>query len=92
MNKPYNQTTKRQCLHSLAPALPAVKYREKTFDGRVFEAESIYKGAPSPELDAAWERISQVKPFVLSGEEVEKVRKKKENVVKVGDEGYLANL
>lgn len=69
-----------------------MKYQDTTFDGRVFGARSMYKGASSPELDAAWDRISQVKPFALSEDGVRKFRRKKEDIVKAGDEGYLANL
>jgi mycotoxin biosynthesis protein UstYa len=42
----------------LAPANVAVEYNKEvtTFNG-TFEMDSIYRGKPSPELDAAWSRV-----------------------------------
>ena len=39
-----------------APAASAVKYQIQTFD-RELNASSIYTAAPSPEVDAAWEKL-----------------------------------
>ncbi len=52
----------------------------------------MYKGAPNPELDVAWVRISQVEHLTLAEKGVQNVRRKKEEIVTAGDEGYLANL
>ena len=42
----------------LAPANAAVEYNKEitTFNG-TFELDSIYRGKPTPELDAAWSRV-----------------------------------
>ena len=81
-----------QCFFQIAPALAAIKYLDTRFDGRVFGADSVYKGPPLPELETAWDRISQVSPFALSESSVEKIGKKQEGIVKVGEERYLGNL
>ncbi|KAK4445588.1 hypothetical protein QBC34DRAFT_472114 [Podospora aff. communis PSN243] len=44
-------------LSTWSPALEAIEYHQTMFDGS-FLAPSIYRGTPSPELDAAWEAIS----------------------------------
>lgn len=40
-----------------APVNEAVRYVEKQFDGAV-NSTCVYRGDPSPEVDAAWKRIS----------------------------------
>lgn len=39
-----------------APALEAVEYLDIKFNGSVYH-QSIYKGQPNPELDAAWDKL-----------------------------------
>lgn len=41
-----------------APAQEAIDYHTVKFNG-TFDVGSIYRGAPSPELDAAWNRLTE---------------------------------
>jgi hypothetical protein len=52
-------------------------------DGYLFDVtHSLFRGEPSPETDAEWERVSQLGPMVMSGDEVRKVGKNPDHVVK----------
>lgn len=44
---------------TLAPALEVVEYRKVMYDGK-FLAPSVYRGEPRPELENAWDRITQL--------------------------------
>ncbi|KAL8784268.1 MAG: hypothetical protein Q9195_009104, partial [Heterodermia aff. obscurata] len=39
-----------------APAASAIKYQIQTFE-RDLNASSVYTAAPSPEVDAAWDKL-----------------------------------
>jgi hypothetical protein len=44
---------------ALAPALKSVgNYQEVMFHGELFNDDSEFRGPPSPERDAAWDRIT----------------------------------
>ncbi|KAF8907012.1 hypothetical protein CPB84DRAFT_1769237 [Gymnopilus junonius] len=81
-----------------SPANEAVEYLNSltTFNG-TFNHPSEFRGHPTPEIDAAWMRISQgVKPTRLTLEQVLKVGKKDSpSKVKFRDEdggGYMASM
>ena len=40
----------------IAPAEPAIEYQDRRFQG-AFLDENPFKGAPQPELDAAWDSL-----------------------------------
>ncbi|KAL2014860.1 hypothetical protein VTN00DRAFT_2385 [Thermoascus crustaceus] len=74
--------------------LPLYNY---TMDGCIFDvSHSAFRAEPEPESDAAWERVSKLGPMVMSGEEVRKIGKNPEDVVKApwngvryGDDAYI---
>ncbi|KAK0732541.1 hypothetical protein B0T21DRAFT_369169 [Apiosordaria backusii] len=43
-------------LSTWSPALQAVRYHQVTFPA-AFTAQSVYRGTPTPELDAAWQKL-----------------------------------
>lgn len=52
-------------------------------DGWLFDvSHSVFRAEPGPESDAAWERVSKLGPMVMSGEEVRKIGKNPDDVVK----------
>jgi hypothetical protein len=57
---------------------------------------SPYRGDPSPEIDEAWSRVTKSVPlFSITEEDVIKLKKDKDTIVKVPEEeggGYLAGL
>ncbi|KAE9401368.1 hypothetical protein BT96DRAFT_773808, partial [Gymnopus androsaceus JB14] len=75
----------------------AVEYNTVTFDG-TFRYPSIYRGTPTPELDAAWDRITlpAVQPLSISRETLLKIGKvDKPSLVRYLEEdggGYMASL
>jgi len=81
-----------------SPANVAVEYNKEvtTFNG-TFEMDSIYRGKPSPELDAAWSRVGiDVPPTRLTLEELKKIGKTDSpSIVKFHEEdggGYMASV
>ncbi|GAD96224.1 predicted protein [Paecilomyces variotii No. 5] len=62
-------------------------------DGHLFDvSHSIFRGNPGPEVDAEWERVSRLGPMVMRGDEVMKLGKDPNNVVKAPSEwGYGDN-
>ncbi|KAJ6602801.1 hypothetical protein DFH09DRAFT_1301805 [Mycena vulgaris] len=60
---------------TFSPAQQAIKYKTVMFNG-TFEFPSIYRGTPTPEKDAAWDRISvDVKPTRLDKSLLPKIGK-----------------
>ena len=61
--------------------------KTQTVYGPLFnDPESIYRLEPSEEVDAAWETISQVGLFAISGEEVVKLGKDPLKTVKLSED------
>ncbi|KAF8813235.1 hypothetical protein BYT27DRAFT_7335163 [Phlegmacium glaucopus] len=81
-----------------SPANVAVEYnKEFTVFNGTFNYPSVYRGYPTPEIDAAWLRISQdVKPTRLTREQILKIGKEDTpSKVKFREEdggGYMASL
>ncbi|PPQ65051.1 hypothetical protein CVT26_015747 [Gymnopilus dilepis] len=82
----------------VAPANEAIEYnRELTMFNGTFNFPSEFRGPPTPEIDAAWMRISQgVKPTRLTLEQVLKIGKfDTPSKVKFREEdggGYMASM
>lgn len=58
-----------------SPALEAVQYRTTIFNG-TFGLDSVYRGPPSPDIDAAWERIStRPKPIRIARDTLARIGK-----------------
>ncbi|KAJ5951244.1 uncharacterized protein N7479_009657 [Penicillium vulpinum] len=54
------QLTDEKCaaqVSAYSPLLPVVEYEDVRFQGS-FRDKNQYKGQPSPQLDAAWDRIT----------------------------------
>jgi len=64
-----------------SPALEAVEYESHTFAGSPYH-HSLWKGPPTPELDALWSRVGQVGAMSISGEEVRRLGKDPDYVIK----------
>ncbi|KAJ6597469.1 hypothetical protein DFH09DRAFT_1356731 [Mycena vulgaris] len=80
---------------TFSPAQQAVKYKTVKFNG-TFEFPSIYRGTPTPEIDAAWDRISvDVKPTRLDKSILQKIGKEETpSLVKFREEdggGFMAS-
>ncbi|RDL40102.1 uncharacterized protein BP5553_00081 [Venustampulla echinocandica] len=76
--------------------IPVVK---KTVQGTLFNEENlILRAYPSPEVDAAWEALTDVGVVIITGEEVSKLGKDPSKTVKAprewghGDDAHLAQL
>ncbi|KAF2660930.1 hypothetical protein K491DRAFT_774261 [Lophiostoma macrostomum CBS 122681] len=84
-----------QILSSYSPAVTAVEYEDVKFNGSL-KAPSVYRGNPSPEIDEAWSRVTKSVPlFSITEDDVAKLNKNKDEIVKVPDAeggGYLAGL
>ncbi|OQV05018.1 hypothetical protein CLAIMM_09822 isoform 2 [Cladophialophora immunda] len=62
----------RRCAEALStwsPAISAVEYELDTFKA-AFNASTIYRSAPSPEVDAAWDAITNQPGITLSRDEL----------------------
>ncbi|GAB1214639.1 hypothetical protein ATERTT37_003803 [Aspergillus terreus] len=75
------------------PTLPLHNY---TVDGHLFDVtHNLLRQEPNPESNAEWDRIAQLGPMVMSREEVIKMNKDPEKVVKLpedwgyGDDAYI---
>ncbi|KAL9597416.1 MAG: hypothetical protein Q9219_005169 [cf. Caloplaca sp. 3 TL-2023] len=80
---------------STAPALKDIDpiYRSLVFNGSL-DYPSIYRGDPSPEIDAAWDDIEHVHTMRISEDDILKIGKSTD-AVKIPAEyggGYLASL
>lgn len=64
-----------------------------TFNNTLFvqDSPSIYRGFPSPEVDAAWSAISDLRPITVSKEDIEKIGKDSSKTVKVPDSWGLGS-
>jgi len=83
-------------LSTFSPALEAVEYETVKFNG-TFRYPSIYRGTPTPELDAAWNRITKnVQPLQISRETLDKIGKAdRPSLVRFKEEdggGYMASV
>ena len=82
-------------LMNAAPAITAVQYQDVKYNGSL-KAPSPYRGNPSPEIDEAWARVTkQVPLFRITKDDVAKLRKDENEIVKVPEiegGGYLAGL
>jgi len=55
-------------------------------DGYLFDvSHSLFRGEPSPAVNEEWDRVSQLGPMVFSQEDVIKIGKDPEVVVKLPD-------
>lgn len=79
----------------IAPAIKSVKYHDIRYNGSL-KAPSSFRGEPSPEVDESWTSITKAVPlFSIDEEDVARLRKNKDEIVRVPDEeggGYLAGL
>ncbi|KAI1755450.1 hypothetical protein F4782DRAFT_551663 [Xylaria castorea] len=77
-------------LSTWSPIIDVVEYEETTFEGS-FLAPSVWRGEPTPELDAAWDRISLggMGSIRISKDELQLLNKSKDADITVGfpDEG-----
>ncbi|KAI0947367.1 hypothetical protein AcV7_009811 [Taiwanofungus camphoratus] len=95
----FRRTNNVQCgkqLSTFSPAFEAIEYQPILFNG-TFNFPSIYRGHPTAEIDAAWNRISTgVKPTRISRDVLEKIGKRdRPSSVKFRDEdggGYMVSL
>jgi hypothetical protein len=82
-------------LTQTAPAISAAEYEDVRFNGSL-KAPSPYRSDPSPEIDEAWSQVTKSVPlFSITENDVAKLKKNKDEIVKVPDEergGYLAGL
>jgi hypothetical protein len=88
-----NQT----CLSTVSqwsPGLEAVEYESLTFRGSLYH-RSPWKGEPRPELDALWHRVGQVGAMSVTADEVRRLGKDPDYVVKWPEElggGHVASV
>lgn len=90
------ESAKKYTHSAFSPALEAVEYLDVKFNGSVYH-QSIYKGQPNPELDAAWDKlVFRTKPTPISSEILHKLKKSDSpSLVKFPDEdgrGYHTTL
>ncbi|KAJ6597467.1 hypothetical protein DFH09DRAFT_972116 [Mycena vulgaris] len=83
-------------LSTFSPGLEVVEYSTVKFNG-TFRHPSIYRGTPTPELDAAWDRLTMdVQPLRLSRETLERIGKvDRPSLVRYREEdggGYMASV
>ncbi|OCL09203.1 hypothetical protein AOQ84DRAFT_291711, partial [Glonium stellatum] len=71
---------------NVAPALKSVKYNTLIFNGSFYQP-SIYRGNPSEELDASWDRITDNPLFPISAMELGKIGKSLNSVKYPPDRG-----
>lgn len=80
----HSTTNNHDCLFAVSawsPGLEAVKYETRIFEGSLYH-NSPWKGEPRPELDALWHRVGQVGAMSISAEEVRRLGKDPDYVVK----------
>lgn len=88
---------KQGCLSEVSawsPGLEAVEYESLTFRGSLFH-KSAWKGQPRPELDALWHRVGQVSVMSITADEVRRLGKDPDYVVKWPEEqggGHVASV
>lgn len=79
-HKPSDHECSKQ-INSYSPAMEVVKDLQDTFYKGTFDAPSIFRGAPNPELDLAWDNITKIPNFFpFSDEELERIGKTSESV------------
>ncbi|KAL5366465.1 hypothetical protein BJX96DRAFT_169954 [Aspergillus floccosus] len=71
-----------------APALDAIEYETINFRGAQ-DDDNPYKGHPSPELDAAWHQLTEVRHVSISPEIMAAIDKSNSNAVQLPDGNYL---
>ncbi|EED83399.1 predicted protein [Postia placenta Mad-698-R] len=78
-------STDRQCARQLSTPF--------RFNGSL-TYPSIFRGSPSPELDAAWDRISTVRPIAITDDDLSRAGKPiLPSLVKINNDGrYIAEL
>ena len=87
----------QSCLSEVSqwsPGLEAVEYKSLTFRGSLYHT-SAWKGEPRPELDSLWHRVGQVGIMSISADEVRRLGKDPDYVVKVPDDlggGHVASV
>ncbi|EPS98712.1 hypothetical protein FOMPIDRAFT_1031360 [Fomitopsis schrenkii] len=86
------------CLRSAtsdSESIEGIEYEDIVFKGSLHD-HSVYQGPPSPEIDAAWDRISDLKPIRISEGNLAKIGKEpRPSLVKYHEEfggGYVATL
>ncbi|OKL64633.1 hypothetical protein UA08_00947 [Talaromyces atroroseus] len=75
-------------LSTIGPGLDAVEYQTVTFKGAQDDVNP-YKGHPSPELDAAWGQLTEVRHVSISPEIMVSINKSNNNAVQLPDGNYL---
>ncbi|KAF9885961.1 hypothetical protein FE257_012136 [Aspergillus nanangensis] len=88
---PLATTTDQQCARQLSiigPALDSVEYETITYRGAQ-DDDNPYKGHPSPELDAAWGQLTEVRHVSISPEIMAAINKSSSNAVQLPDGNYL---
>jgi len=82
-------------LSAYSPAIEAVEYRDVIFNGSL-RHPSEFRGAPSPAVDAAWDRISDLRPLRIFEDDLAKIGKEpRPSLAKYQPEhggGYIATL
>ena len=87
----------QSCLSEISqwsPGLEAVEYESLTFRGSLYH-RTAWKGEPRPELDSLWHRVGQVGIMSITAEEVRRLGKDPDYVVKVPEElggGHVASV
>lgn len=87
----------QNCLSEISqwsPGLEAVEYDSLTFRGSLYH-RSAWKGEPGPELDSLWHRVGQVGIMSITADEVRRLGKDPDYVVKVPEDlggGHVASV
>ncbi|KZT69728.1 hypothetical protein DAEQUDRAFT_726394 [Daedalea quercina L-15889] len=93
LHNPDVQCTRR--LSTYSPAIEAVEYHDVMFNGSLHHT-SEFRGTPSPEVDAAWDRISNLKPLSIFEDDLTKIgRNSRPSMVKYHEAfsgGYVATI
>lgn len=76
-------------MYFIGPALPAVKWELRTFENSL-ETANPYKGAPSPELDDAWNKLLAPSAVRVSKEDL--VRINRTSIPIKDGNGYFGTL
>ncbi|KAH9828729.1 uncharacterized protein C8Q71DRAFT_792669 [Rhodofomes roseus] len=90
-----SETQCAERLSAYSPAIQAVEYNDVVFNGSL-RHPSEFRGSPTPELDAAWDRISGLRPLRLSEDDLAKIGKESTpSLAKYHEEdggGYFATI
>ncbi|KAI1116760.1 hypothetical protein F5Y14DRAFT_32369 [Nemania sp. NC0429] len=86
---PYLRLNRRR---SWSPANDVLDYQLDQIDGIGAYGPSSYAGPPSPEQDAAWDKLVRPSFFRASREDMEHAGESIDDAVKIADGGYVAEL